>query len=78
MPDYVFADGPFEGQVLGTRDLHAEGDLMVVELVDVELSPDTLDRVVVHEYEVEHVPADDLPGLLRHLVPRSPTQRLAC
>ena len=77
MPDYLFADGPFAGQVLGTREVHVEGDLMAVEVVDVELAIDALDRPVTHDYRVETAAADQLPGLLKHLGPDRPQERLA-
>jgi hypothetical protein len=73
MPDYVFLDGPFAGQTLGSVETHAEGDLLVVEVVDVDLDPDATE---LHDYRVEAGAGDHGPGLLRHVVLRD-DERLA-
>lgn len=75
MPDYVFLDGPFAGQVLGSLETHAEGELLAVELVDVDLDPDVTE---LHDYRVESGADGHEPGLLRHvIVTDSDQERLA-
>lgn len=73
MPDYVFLDGPFAGQTLGSPDAHTEGELLVVELVDVGLDADVSQ---LHDYRVESCADAETPGLLRHVILRD-EERLA-
>lgn len=73
MPDYVFLDGPFAGQTLGSLDTHTEGELLVVELVDVDLDPDVSE---LHDYRVESCAGAGSPGFLRHVILRD-EERLA-
>ena len=65
MPEYVLIDGPLAGQSLASSELHALGERLVVEVVDVVQAADDVPR---YDYLVDSAPIGGLPGRLRHSV----------
>lgn len=63
MPEYVLIDGPLAGHSLGSSEVHAAGDTLAIEVVDIAQSPDEIPR---YDYFVESGPGETQPGRLRH------------
>ncbi|HQY34736.1 hypothetical protein [Actinotalea sp.] len=62
MPEYLFVNGPLAGQAITSNDPHTPGDLLAVEVVDVDQHPDD---VPLYDYYVETLPDPQGPGRLR-------------
>lgn len=67
MSEYFFVDGPLAGQTLSSGELHTEGQVLAVEVVDVAQHPDRIPRF---DYYVESRPDQYRPGRLRQAAAR--------
>ncbi|WP_024287410.1 hypothetical protein [Cellulomonas sp. KRMCY2] len=75
MPEYHFIDGPLAGQTLASSEPHTEGEVLAIEVVDMDQHPDQIPRF---DYYVESGPDQCRPGRLRHsaLHPEPRTDRV--
>ncbi len=63
MPEFLLIDGPLAGQVLSCVDAPGHGELVEVEVVDIDQ-----EDIPRHDYVVESTARWQRPGRLRHSV----------